>query len=119
MMAPLPDIRRAHRDGSLPWREAVYAVVHSIPAGRVLGYKDVGVILGHPGRARHVGFALSALPPGHQTPWWRVLRSDGTIAMQGDPDRGPEQHDRLTAEGVAISAAGRVSMRTYRWDPWL
>lgn len=119
MIAPLPTIRRAHREGTLPWRDAVYAVVRCVPAGRVLGYKDVGVILGHPGRARHVGFALSALPPEQPVPWWRVVRSDGTIAMQGDPERGPEQHALLTAEGVAVSEAGRISMKRFRWDPWL
>ena len=114
----LTETRTALETKRLCWTEAVYATVAQIPAGWVLGYKDVAVLLGHPGRARHVGFALAAMTPHHTAPWWRVIRSDGTVAMQGDPERGPEQLRRLHAEGVSASAAGRVSMKRFRWDPW-
>ncbi|MFT4975797.1 MAG: methylated-DNA-protein-cysteine methyltransferase-like protein [Myxococcota bacterium] len=117
-MQDLTAIRAAHRDGRLPWRAAVWAVVEHIPAGSVLGYKDVGAILGHPGRARHVGFALAALADPDTTPWWRVVRSDGSVAMQGDPERGPVQLHRLAAEGVELTPAGRIPMSRMRWDPW-
>jgi len=117
-MNDIDDIRAALAAGDLGWQAAVFDIVGRIPPGLVLGYKDVGVLLGHPRRARHVGFALAALPPGRDVPWWRVLRSDGSVAMQGDPERGPEQAARLTAEGVTISPAGRVSMRRFRWEPW-
>lgn len=115
----LSETRTALHRGQLRWAEAVYAVVDRIPLGKVLGYKDVAVLLGHPGRARHVGFALSALVPGHTTPWWRVIRSDGSVAMQGDPERGPEQLHRLHAEGVSASASGRISMKHFQWKPWI
>lgn len=100
------------------FRRAVYAAVALIPAGRVLGYGHVATLLGSPRAARQVGYALAALEPGTDVPWWRVVRSDGTIALQGDPGRGPEQARRLAAEDVAVHD-WRVDMAARRWDPGL
>ena len=109
------DAQRAQHAG---WRTLVYAVVGSIPRGRVLAYRDVAVILGAPRRPRHVGFALAALEPGQDVPWWRVVRADGSIAFQGDPHRGSTQLQRLQAEGVTFRR-DRVLLAVHRWEPWL
>jgi methylated-DNA-protein-cysteine methyltransferase-like protein len=101
------------------WRAGVAAAVRCIPPGFVLGYRDVGVLLGRPRAARQVGYALAALPEGQDVPWWRVIRSDGTIAMQGDPSRGMVQISLLRREGVAVSERGRVHMASARWEPVL
>jgi methylated-DNA-protein-cysteine methyltransferase-like protein len=101
------------------FRDAVYEVVRTIPKGRVLGYGHVAAILGEPRRARHVGFALSRLEPGSNVPWWRVLRSSGEIALQGDPTRGPLQRARLIEEGVQFVDRKRqkVDMKAHQWRP--
>lgn len=112
----LMDLAEALADGELAFREAVYAAVHRIPRGRVLGYGMVGAILGRPRVARQVGYALAALEPGTAVPWWRVIRSDGSIALQGDPVRGPTQIRLLEAEGVTV-VGNRVDMGRYRWRP--
>jgi methylated-DNA-protein-cysteine methyltransferase related protein len=98
------------------FRARVYAVVERIPTGVVLGYGQVAAALGSPRAARQVGYALAALEPGTLVPWWRVIRSDGSIALQGDPLRGPEQVRRLRAEGIEVSGDHRVDMALYRWD---
>ncbi|MDG1483685.1 MAG: MGMT family protein [Myxococcota bacterium] len=98
------------------WRAGVYAVVCCIPSGCVLGYRDVGVLLGRPRAARQVGYALAALEPGRDVPWWRVTRSNGTIAMQGDPSRGLLQAQLLRGEGVTVSDRGRLDIRVARWE---
>ena len=98
------------------WQAGVYAVVRCIPAGRVLGYRDVGVLLGRPRSARQVGYALAALQPGQDVPWWRVVRSDGTIAMQGDPSRGMQQIALLRQDGVVVSGRGRIDLVVARWE---
>lgn len=98
------------------FRRAVSAAVARIPPGRVLGYGMVAALLGSPRAARQVGYALAALPPDTEVPWWRVLRSDGSIALQGDPDRGPRQAERLQAEGVEV-VDWRVDMARWCWDP--
>ena len=104
------------RDPAEPrFRDSVYAVVSEIPHGRVLGYGHVAARLGHPRMARQVGWALSALEPGSTVPWWRVIRSNGSIALQGDPNRGPLQRRLLLDEGVVFEE-DLVDMRRFRWD---
>ena len=104
------------------WHAAVALAVRCIPQGRVLGYGHVATLLANPRAARQVGYALAALDAegcakdGLPVPWWRVLRSDGTVAMQGDVDRGPTQIAALRAEGVEV-VGGRIQMKLYRWDP--
>jgi methylated-DNA-protein-cysteine methyltransferase related protein len=103
------------------FNERVYLVVSEIPRGRVAGYADVAAILGSPRAARQVGWALSALErrsagnPG-DVPWQRVIRSSGTIALQGEPGRGLLQRTLLEEEGIVFDG-DRVDMARFRWDP--
>ena len=119
--ASLAEISDALARGELGFRAAVYAAVRRIPAGTVLGYGMVAAVIGRPRAARQVGYALAALdasgcaPDGEPVPWWRVPRSDGSIAMQGSIDRGSRQMALLEAEGV-VCANQRVDMRTHRWN---
>ncbi len=115
----IDEIHDLYEAGEIGWRDAVYAMTAQIPSGKVLGYRDVAALLGRPRAPRQVGFALAALPPGDLTPWWRVIRSDGTIAMQGDPTRGPRQRALLIAEGVVVSDAGKIDIAVFRWLPAL
>jgi methylated-DNA-protein-cysteine methyltransferase related protein len=87
--------------------ERVRGMVAAIPAGSVLAYGDVAARAGLPGRARLVGRILAE--DGHDLPWHRVLRADGTPA----PHLAAEQLARLRAEGV-LAEGGRVPMRHYR-----
>lgn len=112
---PLPD---ADAVEALGFRAAVYAAVCCIPHGRVLGYGQVAAMLGSPRGARQVGFALAALPPDSTVPWWRVIRTDGTLALQGDPARGPRQAAELGREGVEV-VDWRVEMARFGWTPRL
>jgi methylated-DNA-protein-cysteine methyltransferase-like protein len=86
--------------------ERVRAVVASIPAGSVLAYGDVAAQAGLPGRARLVGRILAE--DGHDLPWHRVVRADGTPARH----LATEQLARLRAEGV-LAHNGRIPMRRY------
>jgi len=97
----------------------VYAVVRQVPAGRVTTYGDVATILGSPRVARHVGWALAALPADQaDVPWHRVLNARGTISFKGDLVRGEVQRERLADEGVTFDANGRVDLKRLRWtDP--
>jgi methylated-DNA-protein-cysteine methyltransferase-like protein len=115
--APTPgQIAEAHVDGDLGFRDAVYALVCCIPHGKALGYGGVASLIGRAGAARQVGYALAALPPGTEVPWWRVTRSDGSIALAGDPNRGPVQVTRLQGEGFSVQEH-RFDMRAHKWIP--
>lgn len=76
--------------------ERVYAVVATIPKGKVLTYKEVAKRAGNERACRAVGNILNKnvdpLVPCH-----RVIRSDGVIG--GYRDGGKRKVERLTEEG--------------------
>jgi methylated-DNA-protein-cysteine methyltransferase related protein len=84
--------------------ERVRAVVLAIPPGETSTYGEVAARAGLPGRARLVGRILAE--DGHDLPWHRVLRADGTCA----PHIAVEQSARLRAEGVLL-VDGRLPRR--------
>ena len=95
------------------FRAAVLEAVWDIPYGRVMGYKDVACKIGYPNYARHVGFVLSATVDT-DLPWWRVVRSNGSIALKGDIVRGPMQLQKLKDEKVPFRN-DRVDMSKVRY----
>ena len=76
--------------------ERVREIVRAVPPGRTTTYGEVAARAGLPGRARLVGRILAE--DGHDLPWHRVLRADGTCA----PQIAREQSARLRAEGVLL-----------------
>jgi methylated-DNA-protein-cysteine methyltransferase-like protein len=84
--------------------ERVRAVVLAIPAGQTMSYGEVATRAGLRS-ARLVGRILAV--DGHDLPWHRVLRADGTCA----PHIATEQRDRLRAEGVFLKAQPPVQQR--------
>lgn len=93
----------------------VYTTIYQIPAGKVSTYGDIARMAGYPGYARHVGKALSKLPKDSTLPWFRVINSKGEISLSGpDFDR---QRQHLVAEGIRMTATGKISLRQYRWHP--
>ena len=59
--------------------------------------------------ARHVGWALAALPEGTDVPWHRVVNSQGRISLRTDSPGGDVQRLRLEAEGIAIDETGKIA----------
>ncbi len=94
--------------------ERFYEWVRRVPPGTVASYGDIAWLAGLPRAAREVGWALGRLPEGHGLPWWRVIRADGTLP--GHAGSGL-QAELLRAEGVPVSADGRVDMARCRWSP--
>ena len=78
-----------------PFDRAVAKVVKAIPRGQTLSYAGVALRANKPGAARAVVRALHRLGG---LPWWRVIRSDRTLA----PQVAVEQSRRLRAEGVPV-----------------
>ena len=93
----------------------IFAVIHQIPCGKVSTYGDIARMAGYPGYARHVGKALGNLPADSTLPWFRVINSKGQISLTG-PD-WERQREKLVAEGIAVSSAGKISLRLFRWQP--
>jgi alkylated DNA nucleotide flippase Atl1 len=96
-----------------PVDEMVLAVVASIPHGQLVSYADVADICAQAGTvcgARRVARTLAQF--GEQVPWWRVVRSDGTLAAAV---RHHAQR-RLADEGVQVDGS-RVPLEALRWWP--
>lgn len=108
----------AESAGELPaYAERVLDVADRIPPGRVMTYGDVAEWLGE-GGPRQVGRVMSLY--GGAAPWWRVVRSDGTL-LPGHELRAlghyREEGTPLRERGPAADGhVPRLDMRRARWD---
>ena len=93
------------------------AVVRRIPRGRVATYGQVAALAGLPRHARHVGYALHALPEGTPLPWHRVVNARGGISLRPWNGGAETQRLRLAAEGIRFDARDRVPLERYGWRP--
>lgn len=97
--------------------EDSYEIVRQIPKGRVASYGQVARLMGHPRKARQVGYAMHA-SPGIEggVPCHRVVFKDGSLAP-GFAFGGPgEQRRLLEEEGVLFSPNGKVNMEACAWE---
>ncbi|MCL4817502.1 MAG: methylated-DNA--[protein]-cysteine S-methyltransferase [Vicinamibacteria bacterium] len=86
--------------------ERVWALVATLPRGRVATYGQVAAALGVPRGARAVGWALRALPDAlaRRTPWHRVVGAGGRLSPRASGHESLQRR-RLRAEGVAFRGA--------------
>lgn len=89
------------------FREAVYAVVSTIPKGKVLSYKEVAIKIGRPNAARAVGNVLNKNTDTGMVPCHRVIRSDGSIG--GYAFGVVKKKKLLESEGVVIKNGKIIS----------
>jgi methylated-DNA-protein-cysteine methyltransferase-like protein len=89
--------------------ERVREIIESVAAGTVATYGDIAALAGAPS-PRMVGAILAE--DGHDLPWHRILRANGTPA----PHLVHDQLERLRAEGV-LADGQRIDLRKYRWKP--
>ena len=97
-------------------REAVFAMVARIPAGRVMTYGQIAAELGSRLSPRAVGWMLHGCPDG--VPWQRVVNASGGCSTDRLPDF-PQglQRSMLEGEGVAFGDDGTLDLERYRWIP--
>lgn len=94
--------------------DRVYAVVGSIPVGRVMSYGQIALFLDKPRGAREVGWALSMVKEKDMVPWWRVVNNSGRISIKGRYS-AEEQRQLLIREGVEVSRDFTFDIEKYRW----
>ena len=97
--------------------DRVYGLVSQVPAGKVVTYGQVAVLLGAPAAARAVGYALSYLGGRDDVPWWRVVNARGAISLRGRGEHADRQRRLLEDEGVRFNDDERIDLRLYRWWP--
>lgn len=96
--------------------ERVLAVVAKIPRGKVLTYGQVATIVGSPRASRIVGGVLFRLGPNSRLPWQRVINAQGKLSTYR-VGCGPEQRQRLEAEGLKFNRKGAIDLRRHQWWP--
>jgi methylated-DNA-protein-cysteine methyltransferase-like protein len=99
----------------------VWQVVAAIPPGRVMGYGEVAKAAGFPRYSRMVSAALGRSP--EPLPWFRVVRSDRTLAFEPGTTAYREQAELLRQEGIRfdgrkiVEAESDKSLDRILWGP--
>lgn len=96
-----------------PHYNRIWQTVQQIPAGKVASYGQIADLAGLPGRARLVGKVLGLSPA--PLPWFRVVRSNLTLAFAAGSAEAAEQSALLRAEGVILR--GVKVPDQYHWQP--
>jgi methylated-DNA-protein-cysteine methyltransferase-like protein len=116
-----------HAYTSPPIREVfhnlVWDVVSKIPRGKVTTYGAIGSMIDRPKgiraryynavKARWVGSALAACPPG--LPWHRVINAQGKVSVRSGNDHHKLQKRLLEKEGVKFDEKGKVALSKHFW----
>lgn len=90
--------------------EKVYDIVAKIPAGKVLTYGEIAMMLGNPRASRIVGYAMAGAPQERNLPCHRVVYKDGSL-VGGNAFGGKENHRRiLEEEGITFLKNGCIDL---------
>jgi methylated-DNA-protein-cysteine methyltransferase-like protein len=91
--------------------QRIIAEILAIPRGRVSSYSDIARRAGFQNGARQVVRALHSQSEKYKLPWHRVIKADGSIALEGEGKA--LQITLLKSEGVKVSAEGKVDLAKY------
>jgi methylated-DNA-protein-cysteine methyltransferase-like protein len=90
--------------------EAIWRTVANIKCGRVMSYGQVARAAGYPRHARMVSKAMSRSE--EPLPWYRVIKSDYTLAFNVGGEAYNKQRALLEKEGVRFSGKKVVPVET-------
>ena len=97
--------------------ERVWVVAAKVPCGKVTTYGAIARVLGSPGAARTVGWAMRAAPAGSRLQCHRVVNAMGKLSPE-EAFGGPGvQRLLLENEGITFDEQGRVDMKHHLWLP--
>lgn len=103
------DARSTPEQHPVDFTDAVHQLARMIPPGRVLSYGDIAELLGS-GGPRQVGKAMQHTDD--TIPWWRVIRSNGSIT-----EALAEQAANHWRQERTAMRGSTVQMSQARWKP--
>jgi len=98
------------------YRERVYEIVRRIPAGQIMTYGQIAIILGEGYTARTVGYVMHGADT-EDVPWQRVINSQGKCSTGRLTIPINLQQELLEAEGVIFSDKGKCDLTQFQWFP--
>ncbi len=89
-------------------RRDVLSIIASVPAGRLVSFKDVAAHLDI--QPRQVAYLLAMLDDGDKArlPWFRAIPDDGVLATPKSNSFGISQAELLRLEGIEVMPDGRI-----------
>lgn len=93
--------------------EKIYAVVKTIPEGKVATYGQVAFLAGNPRWARVVGYALHVNPEPGVIPCHRVVNREGRVAPGFAFGGEGVQRKLLESAGIVFDPDGSIDMDKY------
>jgi methylated-DNA-protein-cysteine methyltransferase-like protein len=97
------------------YRARVYKLVRQVPPGKVMTYGQIAIILGQGYTPRTVGFVMHGADEAN-TPWHRVINSQGRCSTGGVVLPADKQQLMLEAEGVKFKN-GKCDLEKFLWRP--
>lgn len=94
----------------LKFDRAIWEVVSNIPAGHVMAYGEVAKAAGFPRHARMVSRSMSRSE--EQLPWFRVVRSNRTLAFEIGSEFYKAQKKLLEQEGVKVIKGNVIPLQS-------
>jgi methylated-DNA-protein-cysteine methyltransferase-like protein len=98
------------------YRERVYEIIRQIPAGNLMTYGQIAIILGEGYTARTVGYVMHGADT-ENVPWQRVINSQGKCSTGRLTIPVNLQQELLEAEGVVFSDKGKCDLGKFQWFP--
>lgn len=99
-----------------PFSRKALDLIRAIPVGRVTTYGLISAAAGNHRGARQVARLLAGSSDAHGLPWHRVVNKDGLISPRLSMGH-LLQRQLLEAEGVTVSADGRIDLARFLWLP--
>ena len=96
--------------------DRIYAVVKTIPKGKVATYGQIAAYAGNPRWSQVVGFALHVNPQPGSIPCHRVVNRFGEVSSAFAFGGENMQRQLLSEEGVDFLADGRVDLAKHLWN---
>ena len=94
-------------------KDHVYAILKTIPAGKIMTYGQVAERLGNKNLARTVGNILHDNPDPTNIPCHRVVNAKGKVAEHYAFGGADAQRTKLEAEGIVFEQNGRIDLKKY------
>lgn len=99
-----------------PFKEKVYAILKTVPKGKVVTYGQLAALAGSPKAARAVGMCMATNPHAPIVPCHRVVASNGQLTGYSLKEGIKTKKEMLTEEGVFF-IADRVDLSRSQWNP--